>query len=193
MTDSSADDARAHERIEKALGALGSELAPPVGWEARVLAGRRRVRAWWRWTLPLGALAAAALLLLWLRRPTQPPMELALELAHAQGEPKVRSAAPDEVHLGDTVHLSVRGGEHRALWLYLDSQLLLACPGDPACKTDQPELLRASWQPRLVGRYTVLALSGKQELPKPSGSLDADLSAALRAKVERRERVLEVR
>ena len=188
-----AQDARAMERIEKALGNLGAELRPPVGWEARVLAGRSARRAWWRWSVPLAAVAAAALLLLWLRRPAQPSLQLAFELVHAQGEAKVRGSDATEVHLADSVKLVVQGQRHRALWIYLNDQLLLACPKDPACNTDDPERLRATWQPKLVGKYAVIALSSATEIPAPGGTLDADLATAISAHLEMIDRRFEVR
>ncbi|MBK7538185.1 MAG: hypothetical protein IPI49_23050 [Myxococcales bacterium] len=189
----SPQDARALERIEKALGGLGGELKPPAGWEARVMAGRAAERAWWSWSIPLVAVAAAALLILWLRQPAQPTMQLALEVSHGQGETKVRGDQAQDVHLGDSVAARVKGRAHRALWFYLNDQLLLACPQDPACNTDDPEQLRATWQPKAVGKYVVVALSSAQAIPAPTGSLDADLAAAINARAELLERRFEVR
>lgn len=183
-------EVRAIERIEKALGKLGDELHPPAGWEARVLAGRKTQRPWWVWSIPVVALAAAAVLLLWLRRP-QPTMQLAFEIRHRSGEPAMRNGA-EAVHLEDTFTVAVTGRQHRALWLYLNEQLLIACPGDATCQVEAAAL-RAWWRPTTVGKYVVVAVTSEQPIPAPAGSLDADLATAQSARAEVRERRFEVR
>lgn len=183
-------EARAVERIEQALGKLGADLHPPAGWEARVLAGRKVPRPWWVWSLPAVALAAAAVLLLWLRRPP-PSMQLAFEIRHLSGEPAMRSGA-ETVHLEDSFTVAVTGRQHRALWLYLNDQLLIACPGDATCQVE-PAALRATWRPTTVGKYVVVAVTSEQVVPAPTGALDADLAAALSARGEVQERRFEVR
>lgn len=183
-------DARAVERIEKALGTLGDDLHPPAGWEARVLAGRKVRRPWWVWSIPAVALAAAAVLLLLLRRPP-PTMQLAFEVRHRAGEPAMRSGA-DTVHLEDRFTVAVTGRQHRALWLYLNEQLLIACPGDATCQVEAAAL-RASWRPTTVGKYAVIAATSAQPIPAPAGTLDADLAAALAARAEVKEHRFEVR
>lgn len=183
-------EARAVERIERALGKLGDDLHPPAGWEARVLAGRTAQRPWWVWSLPVAALAAAAVLLLWLRRPP-PSMQLAFEIRHRTNEPAMRSGE-ETVHLEDGFTVAVTGRQHRALWLYLNDQLLIACPGDATCQVE-PTALRASWRPTTVGKYAVIAVTSEQPVPEPTGALDADLAAALSARGEVQERRFEVR
>lgn len=183
-------EARAVERIEHALGKVGDDLHPPVGWEARVLAGRKAHRPWWIWSLPAVAIAAAAVLLIWLRRPT-PSMQLAFEIRHRADEPTMRSGE-EAVHLEDGFTVTVTGRQHRALWLYLNDQLLIACPGDATCQVE-PAALRASWRPTTVGKYAVVAVTSEQPVPTPTGALDADLAAALSARGEVQERRFEVR
>ncbi|MEZ4363178.1 MAG: hypothetical protein R3B48_23590 [Kofleriaceae bacterium] len=183
--------ARAIARIERALAELGAELAPPAGWEARVLAARRprRTFAWLRWAAPALAVAAAIALWLLLRAPPPTAPTLALEVARSGSQMR---AAPEEVQLGDTVRLTARGGRRRALWLFHEGELLASCPGAPPCRVveDHVEL---TWLTKNLGSYAVIAVYGEADPPKPSGALDADLAAARRAGAELRERHFEIR
>ena len=156
-------------RLEAELGKLGAEHAPPVGWEARVLAEAvvPRRRRWWLVALPAFAGAATiALVILWPRAPKPPPLALSLSLEH--GGPIVRGTT---AHPGDVLHASATGGDYRAVWIYRnDTELVVACPTSTCSAT-----LAA------VGDYSVVALSASAPLAAPTGKLDADVAAASRA------------
>jgi hypothetical protein len=181
-------DERAQRRIEKALAELGSEHHPPPGWEARVLAAtvRRRRRRW----VAAGSLvaAAAAVLVLWgIKDRSSPGVELQLAFIHG-GEP-VRG---DAVHLGDAVIATARGGRHRAVWIYHEDQLLLACPGASGCSQEGDALTATARLDRL-GEYHIVALADDEPLPTPRGSHDSDVADATRAGVRTRTERLTVR
>lgn len=168
----------ATRRLEGALARLGAEHLPPLGWEARVLAAARPRTPRWRYAAPglaAAALAALCVAQLW---PTEPPLELALDMAVRHRVP-VRGT---EGQVGDVVHIRVTGGDgERAIWVYCDEQqLVLRCPGDPGCQASGAEM-SVDLALGEVATYTVVALSARGALPAPSGRYDDDTAAARRA------------
>jgi hypothetical protein len=160
------DEKAALARIEQALSTLGAEAAPPLGWEARVLAAQpaRRQAPWWRWALVVPA-AAGAVLVWRLLRPGEPArMQLAMTVTpHG---PVVRSASG--ASLGDSMTLEVRGARQRILWIYREGRLLISCPGDARCQPSATAL-RLTWAVQDLGSYAVIAAASATALPAPSG------------------------
>ena len=183
------------ERIESALKRLGAEHEPPPGWESRVLAAvaaERRSRPWWMFAAPGVALAAAAAVAVVALLPSR-PRALALNVEVTQQE-KTRGEQVGEARVGDTVHLTVSGGDrHHALRVYRDErELVFQCPGGPTCRSSDDGLI-ADLKVSMVGTYRIFALSASAPLPEPTGNFDADLAAMTRAKVTPKERQLYVR
>lgn len=126
-------------------------------------------------------LATAAALLLWLVHHDEPELTLTAHTDPA-GAPRSRStpepdgAAPRArrrtAHKGEVLQLAVRGERHRALWVYLDKRLEVACPGDPRCRDAGGELTLALTLTR--GAYTVLALGSAAAIPPPPPSATDD-------------------
>lgn len=182
------------ERIESALKRLGAEHEPPPGWEARVLAAvapERRSRPWWMFAAPGVAVAAAAAVAVVVMLPPR-PHALALQVdVIEQGKTRGGSA---EASVGDTVRLTVSGGDrHHALRVYRDErELVFQCPGGPTCRSSD-EGLTADLKVPMVGTYRIFALSASAPLPEPTGNFDADLAAMTRANLIPEERRLYVR
>ena len=183
-------EGRAEARIEDALRALGAEQRPPLGWESRVLAAAQQPPAWSRWwsgrTAMLGGamVAAAALVLLVIWRPWRSgllddaPSDLVVMVDRQGSVVRGQSAA----HVGDVVHAAARrGAAHRAIWIYREGgELLVACPGDPACSAGEGALA-AKLRLELVGTYTVVALWSAAPIAPPGGAgRDAAIAAAER-------------
>lgn len=168
-------------RIEDALAGLGAEHEPPRGWEARVLAATtaRRRRPWWIYAAP-GLVAAAAAVLLYLGRPREPAaLALDVDLEHSVAS----RGGGGEGRVGDVVHVTVRGGSGRVLWIYRDDvELVMRCPGDPACRVSE-QAIRADLVLGRVGTYRMVALTAGPAVPAPAGSYEADVAAARRAGV----------
>ncbi len=174
---------RSNQRIEAALARLGAEHEPPPGWEMRVLAavGATR-RRWWAYAAPGVALAAAAVVALVVLRRPPPALALNVEVKHSA---RFRG---DDASVGDVAHVVVSGGKGpRAIWVYReDVQLVLRCPGDPACRVSE-----ASTEVDLpltsAGNYTVVALTAASNLPAPTGIYGADTAAARDAGIDVRQ------
>jgi hypothetical protein len=179
-------DEPALQRIEKALRDLGSEHTSPPGWENHVLAAttRRRPHRW----IALGAVvAAAAAVLLWWSGSDRPGPggPLVVELSRGDRPEVVRG---DSLRVGDTVRVTVRGGRHRAIWLYHRKKLMMACPGALSC-ADTAEAFTLTMTVDTVGEYTAVALSWDDAAPPaPKGTFDDDVAAAIGARAtEKRE------
>lgn len=166
---------RSIERIEKALSTLGSELVPPSGWEERVLA-RVAPPPWWRrrWVLAAPLLAAcAAIIVLVLRLRSPAPLHLAWVPGHGTAQMRGHS-----LRAGTTGQATVRGGRHRALWIYRNgTELVMACPGDAACRVTD-DGITATVRLDQVGSYVLLAVSADEPFDPPSGNYDKDAAAA---------------
>lgn len=169
------------EQIEKAIAELGQEYRAPPGWEDRVRAATRRRRPI-RWAAIAAVVAAAAaVLLLWWPdggrpRSSQPPFQFEIV---SNGTP-VRGGSTARV--GDTLKATVRGGKHRALWLYQGDELVHRCNGPRGCaSSDRVISLQIPFES--PGSYTLVALRGDGPIPEPQGAFDADVAAADRAGV----------
>jgi hypothetical protein len=178
------DDKRA--RIEAALARLGEEHQPPVGWEARVLAatGATRRRPWWMYAAPGLTLAAAAVVVLILVRPSPQVVALKVEVKHSA------LFRGDEASAGDTAHITASG---RAIWVYHEEvELVLRCPEAPSCQASGGSITLDLPLTR-TGTYTVVALGAVPAQTRLEGNYDADTAAAKDAGVEIRQYQLVVR
>lgn len=132
----------------------------------------------------LGMAAAGACIVLGLASPDLRPsgpaqLELAVNLESVG--PRVR-AGSGSAHVGDVVHASAAGGAgQRAIWVYHDEQLVLACPGAPDCR-DAGDATAVDVVLRARGTYVILAVTSASALPVPRGSYDDDAGAAVAAK-----------
>jgi hypothetical protein len=79
--------------------------------------------------------------------------------------------------VGDVLRSTVRGEDHRAIWVYLeDRELVTACPDGPECSNAGGSLtleLRVS----APGRYSIIAISSAQPILTPHGPIDVMLSS----------------
>jgi hypothetical protein len=165
---------------------------------------RRRARS--TTAIALGALLAAAAVLIWLlARPgdesatqitehgsegvQRPKLSLALmSPASTVRGSTVRdsdeargSARTTLVHPGDVVRLTARGGRHSALWVYRGTQqLVTTCPGSTQCMTGDGEI-SLDFDFKAPGQYWIIALGGSNPVVVPNGHLDAMLSRATSA------------
>jgi hypothetical protein len=118
--------------------------------------------------------AAAAVLVLWLRRP-EPPPRFAIDVVAGNG-----TAIRGDAKLGDRLRIRAREG---AVRVYVnDRRLVLECPR--MCQ-HQELVLDA------IARYQVLWIDGPA--PAPTGSIDGDIAAASAAGARHELRELEVR
>ena len=168
------------ERLASAFTKL-PELAPPAGWEERLLArverreaSERRPPARWMWALA-AALLMAVLMTVVLRSPREEPLALRQELVQAASGRRADMAV-----VGDRLRLraSNGGAAHVELRLYRgERELVLRCPGDAQCRAGaegiEVDLTLAS-----RGSYRALLLAAEVPLPGPKGSLDEDARAA---------------
>ncbi|HZJ65428.1 MAG TPA: hypothetical protein VFD36_18085, partial [Kofleriaceae bacterium] len=142
----------------------------------------------------LGMAAAGACIILGLATPDlRPSASAQLELAVNVEPVGPRVRGVSSAHVGDIVHASAEGGSGpRAIWVYHDERLVLACPGAPECRltesaTTVDVVLRAS------GRYTIVGVTSAGALPVPHGSYDNDTGGAQQAGAMTQIRLLEVR
>lgn len=181
------------ERIAQQLARLGEDHEPPPGWQVRVLAAiaERPRRRWWWLVAPALVLAAILIYFGWFGHPqASPPERLAMEVRSERSEVK---RGPDTlVSVGDTASATVRGGAFRALWIYRDDHLVLACPGDPRCRGAERQLDLAVTLEQL-GRYRLVALASSRPIPPPFRSYDRAIAEARRAEIELDERTLDAR
>lgn len=184
-------------RLEQALTELGREHQPPDGWEARVLAATRQPppRRWWWWMLPLVAVAAVFAMWLAIDDGHDDRSLGSLELIGPTfDKPGTVVRAVSSPHAGDIAHVQAIGGlGYRAIWIYRDDQLVLACPGWEGqgwCRAERGATV--SDVPLGAGHYEILVLSWGAPLPPSTGSLDRDLSWVMAAGVATRERSLTI-
>lgn len=139
-----------------------------------------------------GALAAAAALVLWVKRP-DPGLspQLLVEVSDSGRRPERSSSDPSGAGetrgaVGSTLRISAQSqAPHRALWIYRgDKHLVLACPGQGCTVSD--DAITAELVVPLAGEYQVVALWSQQPIPTPVGQRDADLGAAERAGATKR-------
>ena len=179
-------------RIEAALSQLGADHEPPAGWEVRVLAQTARMSRWrrllrWRIAIPIaaGAAAALALALTWLR-----PRELGLELAYRDGGAVFRGGS----HVvGEILRATASGGQgHRAVWVYCEDRLVVACPGGRGCLSSGDATI-AELALQTPGNYMIVALTASVPLATSDGTFDGDVAAALQAGATVTKRDVDVR
>lgn len=153
-------------------------MEPDPGWEDRAHARWRAARAADRrrraYVVGAGvvALAAAAAIVLLARKPGGPAHRgLAFAVLPSDGGPRRGSYAVDD-NLRAT---APRTQPHTALRVYRDARLVVACPGEEACRltADGIELdLRLD----APGTYRVVVLTSAAPIPPPgAGGLDGDL------------------
>jgi hypothetical protein len=167
-------------RIEAALARLGAEHEPPAGWEGKVLAQVEQVSWWRRWlrwkiAIPIAATAAAAIAIavLW---PHERALALALDYRDT-GE-VLRGSSHD---VGQVMRaVATGGGGHRAVWVYCDDKLVLACSGGSGCSSTEDETI-AEVEMKTAGHYTVVALTSRSPISPPGGVFDGDVAGAQRA------------
>jgi hypothetical protein len=165
-------------RIEAALERLGAEHEPPAGWEARVLAQIGRA-PWWRrlirWRIAIPIAAAAAVVVVIALRATPAQRELGLVLAYQDTGVVVRGGSH---HVGEILRATASGGRgHRAVWIYCEGRLLVACPGGQRCRSSDDATI-AELTLDTPGRYTIVALTSSAPLSTSGGILDGDVAAA---------------
>jgi hypothetical protein len=142
-------------------------------------------------------LAAAAAVAIWLvetredpatdsarvaaARPSS-PTEVTLAIERRAGGTRGGAGAAGEgpgsvAQVGDVLRLTVRGEEHRAIWVYLeDRELVTSCPDGSGCSNFGGSLtleLRVS----APGRYSIIAISSAQPIRTSHGPLDVMLGA----------------
>ncbi len=168
----------AYERIAAQLTEL-PRLAPPAGWEERVLGSVANeaapvFRLPWAWLVPLAAAAALVLYLVARSQPKEQPLAVRQEVVATQVGRRADSAT-----VGDTVRIRATGaGVHRELRVYRGNDELVArCPGDPRCGQDDDATV-LDLPLEVPGVYRSLVLAGPRELPPPTGSLDGDARVA---------------
>jgi hypothetical protein len=186
------------DRIEAALSRLGAQHEPPVGWEAKVLAatatstathahigypkqGHPRNKWWW---LAVPAVAAAVIAIVVAPRvPNDSHLPLALRVS--KGGSVVRAASEGgsvvrgtSAQVGEGVQAAATGGgPYRAVWIYHNDALVLACPGAEQCRVSEGAT-NADFTPRLIGEYVIVALSSRSPISRPTGAFDVDVAHA---------------
>lgn len=189
------DALRALRRVERALATVHADRRPPPGWQTRVLAAAATPprRAWsWSWlrlgltAAPLGVAATIAVAILATRAPTAAPA-VGLEVS-VKAHPGLRgSGAP----LGLLTARGDGGPAARALWIYRGATRIQRCPGELGC-SDRGGALTARFDAASTGRYTILYVAGATA-PTSTGSLDADLAAAVATGAEIVVKTVDVR
>jgi len=187
-----------------AMNATAQRGAPPAAGRAAPAADgvvpvdRRASRRGW---LPiaavdvLGMAAAGACIVLGLASQDMRPsaaVQLELVVDVESVGPPLR-AGRDAAHVGDIVHATAGGGAaHRALWVYHDEQLVVACPGAPDCR-DAAGATTVDVVLRARGTYVIVAATSATALAGPRGSYDADAAAAETAGAKVRTARIEAR
>lgn len=167
----------AYDRLRQKIAEAGTEDEPPAGWEARVWEriGERKRRPNWIWFLaPVGAAALAATLFFAVPQTPSHPT-LVQEVVEGGSTRRASGARP-----GDRLDLRAEtaGSPHAELRLYRNRRdLVLRCPGDPACRIDGDEI-RASLTFSAAGEYQAVLVFGPEPLPPPGKGLDPDAGAA---------------
>jgi hypothetical protein len=171
-------------RITHAMRDVGARSRRAPDHLARVWAAveQRPARNW----LPIAGagtvlVAAAAALVLWLRKPDPP--QLAIDVIAGDG-----AAIRGDARVGDRLRIRARDGDAIHVRVYRnDRHLVLECPR--MCTRDD-----GSMRGELVleiARYQVLWLDGPTA--PPTGSVDGDIAAATQAGARHELRELEVR
>jgi hypothetical protein len=185
---------RAGNQVAQALGEDGDPAGARV--VAREHGGRRGGGADRRLTLLAPALAAAAAVAIWLvgtpgdpamsparsgaASPSPAEFSLAIERRGAgmrSGAGAAGEARDSAAQVGDVLRPTVRGEDHRAIWVYLeDRELVIACPDGPGCR-DAGGSLALELLVSAPGRYSIIEIGSAQPIPTPHGPLDVMLSS----------------
>lgn len=178
------------ERIEAALAELGAEHEPPEGWEARVLA-QTVPQNWWRhllrWQVAAVVVAAAVIVVVII------PRRGAFALATDTREPDGAVMRGGANHVGQILRAAATGGDRqRAIWLYRDDRLLVACPGAPSCASSE-DGVTVELGFETAGSYRVVALNARAPIAPPHGDVDTDVLAAQSAGAKVVQELLTVR
>jgi len=178
-----------YEMVVRALGVAGRACAPPGDWEARVFARIQRRRPRRRlWFAAAAALPVAGLAVFTFQS-MGGAQSLELEWSVSRGAgPVVRGGGPGAGQAvsaapGDVLHLTARvpRGRHGDLRVYRGGDtLVFQCAGNPRCSASR-DGLSAEVVLEAGGTYRTLVLAAERDLPPPTGKLDADYAAALRA------------
>lgn len=185
-----ADCQRAREAYTRLAGAFTAlpPIAPPAGWEERVMARLDPAdvgpRAAPRWVWLLAAALVAVAVILVVRSQAERPLTAELRV---QVIPAASARRADVAVVGDRLSLRASSrAPHTELRLYRsERELVLRCPGDPRCRVSggviEADLTLAS-----RGSYRAVALSASAPLPAPRGSMDEDARAvgAIAGRVE---------
>ena len=169
-------------RIEAALERLGAEHEPPAGWEGKVLAQIEQVSWWrrllrWKIAIPLAATAAAAVgvAVFWPLHRADRALALALDYRDSGEVFRGSSHRVGEVMRA----VATGGGGYRAVWVYCEDKLVVACPGGSGCSGSEDETI-AERKLDSAGHYTVVALTSSSPISSPAGVLDGDVAGAHR-------------
>jgi hypothetical protein len=179
---SSPEEAQARAPYELLLERIRGldDIAPPPGWEDRAAARWSSARTRRRAGIALGLTAAVGLAAAIVLQPcTAPTTGLRLQVAVS----KVPGASRrGDNAVGDVLH--VRASLDRAhvdLRIYLDTRLVVRCPGSELCRRDA-SFVEIDWKFAEPGRYRVVVLSSESDIPPPvDGTIDRDLLEARNA------------
>lgn len=182
----------AYARLAEGLREL-PPIAPPAGWEERVLAkigatpaSPARAPSTPRWAWLMAAAIVAALFIVLARSSREAPLTASLQVEVIRAAVARRA---DVAVIGD--RLSVRASSrapHTELRVYRDErELWLRCPGDTRCRV-AGGVLEADAVLALRGSYRAVVLTASAPLPAPRGALDDDARAvqAIAGRVEMR-------
>jgi hypothetical protein len=183
--------AAAYEQLQELIRQLPDEASRRV-WKEKLAAAikadavardehaallRRRGRL--RWLAAAGAgLAAAAAVLLWMRRPLPllPSDEIVVELERATSGATARRGDVTTAAVGDTLLLTVHDRGTTELRVYRDDrELALRCPGAAGCAR-RGRLLFARLPITAPGLYRALTVE-PAPAARPTGALVEDLKA----------------
>ena len=170
-------------RITGAMREAGAHAKRKPDHLARVWATVERPRRNWLPYAGAGTVlvAAAAVLVFWLRRPDPAP-RFDIDFVASSGEP-VRGDAK----LGDRMRVRAREGKAIAVRVYAnDRNLVLECPR--ACRTSDGAMIGEITLE--IAKYQVLWIDGTVPV---TGTVDGDIAAAKAAGAKHELRELEVR
>jgi hypothetical protein len=191
------DCARAHasrQELIDALPLIGMGVTDDPHWQTRVwqvIDGKPAGAPWrWRWQLG-GALAAAAVLALWIGLDRAGPGDVRPHVAIIETGPPRRSEG-GAAHVDDL--LQVFAGEASDVWIYREDHLELRCQAHAAsdrCRPD-PHGMTVEMVLSTPGEYRVIVTMAPFALP-PRGKLDDDLAALESASAAYKDEHLSVR
>jgi hypothetical protein len=186
---------RVGDQVEQALGEDGDPAV--AGVVALEPGGQRDVEFGRLLTYLAPTLAAAAAVAIWLvgtrgdpatdsagfgTARLSSPTEVALEIERHSVGTRSGAGATGEgrgivAQVGDVLRSTVRGEDHRAIWVYLeDRELVTSCPDGPGCR-DAGGGLTLELPVSAPGRYAIIAISSAQPILTPHGPLDVMLGS----------------